>query len=333
MVLECVSVGEVELFDITVDGASHYITGCGFINRNCGFDELTQFTRTMYLYMFSRVRKAETMNVPLRVRAATNPGGAGHDWVRQRFIDAGTESGRRFVPARLEDNPYLDRASYEESLAELDPVTRAQLRHGDWNVRPEGNLFNRDWFEVIEPDRVPVLKETVRAWDLAATTEEEAADPDYVAGVKLGVVGRTYYVLHVARDRLTPQGVERLITRTAAADTDAVRVRIEQEGAASGKIVRGHFLRLLDGYDARFTGIPRTSKLNRAGPFSAACERGDVKIVRGAWNEAFLDELCAFPQEGMHDDQVDAASAAYQALAGGVRQFTPADWGKIVSYR
>jgi predicted phage terminase large subunit-like protein len=294
-----------------------------------GFDELTQFARTMYLYPFSRLRKREGMNVPLRVRGATNPGGSGHDWVMQRFLieDA---PGRRFIPARLEDNPYLDREQYEASLSVLDPVTRAQLRHGDWKVRAEGNLFKRDWFEIIDPDRVPVLKDVVRCWDLAATTEDEADDPDYVAGVKMGVSGSTYYVMHVARDRLTPQGVERLISRTAAADTDAVKIRIEQEGAASGKIVRSHFLRMLDGYDARFTGIPRNSKLTRAGPFSAACERGDVKIIRGTWTEAFLDELGAFPQEGVHDDQVDAASGAYAALAGGVRQFTPADWGKVI---
>jgi predicted phage terminase large subunit-like protein len=296
-----------------------------------GFDELTQFTASMYLYPFSRLRKSDRMPVPLRVRGATNPGGGGHDWVKARFLDS-PHPARRFIPARLEDNPHLDRAAYEESLAVLDPVTRAQLRHGDWKVRPEGNLFKREWFDVVDADRVPVLKDVVRCWDLAATTEEEGGR-DWLVGTKMGVCDRTYYVLHVVRDRTTPEGVERLIRRTAAADTDGVKVRIEQEGAASGKIVRGHFLRLLDGYDARFTGIPRTSKVNRAGPFSAACERGDVVLVRGGWNESWLDEVTAFPQDGVPDDQVDSASGAYQALAGGVRQFTPADWSKVVSYR
>jgi predicted phage terminase large subunit-like protein len=297
-----------------------------------GFDELTQFSLSMYLYPFSRLRKSDRMPVPLRVRGATNPGGGGHDWVKARFLDS-PHPARRFIPARLEDNPHLDRAAYEESLAVLDPVTRAQLRHGDWKVRPEGNLFKRHWFDVVDSDRVPVLKDVVRFWDLAATPEDESPDPDWTAGVKMGMCDRTYYVLHVVRDRLRPEGVERLIRRTAEADTDEVKVRFEQEGAASGKMNRSYYLRLLDNYDARFEGIPRKSKVARAAPFSAASERGDVKVVRGPWLEPFLDELSAFPQQGVHDDQVDAASGAYQALAGGVRQFTPADWSKVVSYR
>lgn len=288
-----------------------------------GFDELTQFSQTQYRYLFTRLRRKAGVSTPLRMRSATNPGGPGHDWVFNRFIGGGGCDGdkRLFIPAQLEDNPYLDAEAYEESLAETDPVTRRQMRHGDWYVRPEGNLFKRHWFTFIDADRVPALEDCVRSWDLAATTEEEADDPDYVAGVKIGKVGRTYYVLHAVRDRLTPQGVGKLIYNTAIGDTRNVKVRIEQEGAASGKIVRYHYTQMLDGFDAHFLGVPRTTKIMRAGPFSAACERGDVRVVRGLWNEAYLDELCAFPQEGVHDDQVDASSGAYGQLAG-----DPAPW-------
>lgn len=290
-----------------------------------GFDELTQFTKTQYRYLFTRLRRKSGVSIPLRMRSATNPGGPGHDWVYDRFLRLENCDGvkREFIPAQLEDNPYLDAADYEESLSETDPVTRRQMRHGDWEIRPEGNLFKREWFEILSPDRVPRdLNGVVRCWDLAATTEEEAEDPDYIAGVKIGIHAGTYYVLHVIRERLTPQGVEKLIRQTAASDGVAVRVRVEQEGAASGKIVRSYFTRMLDGYDARFTGVPKSSKLIRAGPFSAACERGDVKIVRGTWHEAFLDELCAFPQEGVHDDQVDAVAGGYTDIAN---VFTPWD--------
>ncbi len=55
------------------------------------------------------------------------------------------------------------------------------------------------------------------------------------------------------------------------------------------------------------------NKENRADPFAAQCEHGFVKLVEGAWNQAFIEELCAFPS-GAHDDQVDAASAAFRAL-------------------
>jgi len=56
------------------------------------------------------------------------------------------------------------------------------------------------------------------------------------------------------------------------------------------------------------------SKEIRANPLSAAAEAGNVKLVRGPWIREFLDELEAFPGEA-HDDQVDAASGAYEKLA------------------
>lgn len=117
------------------------------------FDELTQFTEAQYLYMFSRRRRLADANVPVRTRSASNPGGIGAEWVQQRFIpddwtpEMGRElrlwdkDGRIFVPARLVDNPHLDQLTYEESLAELDDVTRAQLLEGDWQIRMRGNIY------------------------------------------------------------------------------------------------------------------------------------------------------------------------------------------------
>lgn len=102
-----------------------------------GFDELTQFTEFQYLYMRSRLRRLATSSIPIRVRSATNPGGKGHQWVRRRFI-SDKDPSRVFIPATLDDNPYLDRESYREQLEHLDPYTRAQLLHGDWSARPPG---------------------------------------------------------------------------------------------------------------------------------------------------------------------------------------------------
>jgi predicted phage terminase large subunit-like protein len=56
------------------------------------------------------------------------------------------------------------------------------------------------------------------------------------------------------------------------------------------------------------------NKVNRADAFAAQCEHGYVKLVEAAWNTAFIDELCAFPN-GAHDDQVDAATAAFRVLS------------------
>jgi hypothetical protein len=65
--------------------------------------------------------------VRLRARIASNPGGRGHNWVRQRFLVEGQSKGRIFVPATLEDNPYLDTEEYENSLLELLITDPAKL--------------------------------------------------------------------------------------------------------------------------------------------------------------------------------------------------------------
>ena len=91
-------------------------------------------------------------------------------------------------------------------------------------------------------------------------------------------------------------------------------VLLEQEPGSSGLAVVDHYRRgVLAGYAAyasRVTG----SKVQRAGPFAAAVEAGNVLLVRGAWNDAFLDECRTFPA-GAHDDQVDAAADGFAWLA------------------
>ena len=142
-----------------------------------GFDELTQFTDSQYLYLFSRLRRLATGNVPLRMRSASNPGGVGAEWVKARFIpdefmpgdavdptvwwkegpaDNGSETliRRAFVPARLYDNVFLDQRSYLNSLDRLDKVTRAQLLEGDWTITQTGRLrFDAEMIALFIPKR------------------------------------------------------------------------------------------------------------------------------------------------------------------------------------
>lgn len=104
------------------------------------FDELTQFDSRDYLYLFSRLRAPNGLAVPLRMRAASNPGGLGHDWVHERFV-AGADPQRRFVPALMSDNPSLDSVQYRASLSELDSITRRQLEDGVWEQDPTGLVY------------------------------------------------------------------------------------------------------------------------------------------------------------------------------------------------
>lgn len=280
-----------------------------------GFDELTQFTESQYLYLFSRLRRLENSDIPLRMRSASNPGGIGHIWVKQRFIVPNEqelrEQGRFFIRALMGDNPYLDQKSYENALLKLDFVTREQLKSGNWDVHSSG-IFKREWFEII--DQAPGGKKRIRYWDLAATEEKPGKDPDWTVGALLTEHEGRYYILDIKRIRATPGRVENLIKQTAELDGRNTEIWMEQEPGSSGVNTIDHYARVvLKGYvfrGQRSTG----SKIERASPVSAAAEAGNIKIVKGAWITNFLDEIESFPT-GSHDDQTDALSGAFGILS------------------
>ena len=161
-----------------------------------GFDELTQWASPYpFDYMRSRLRTAKGSGLELYQRATTNPGGAGHQWVKKMFIDPAPhgkafwatdiETGqiltmpkghsregeplfkRRFIPATLFDNPYLaEDGMYEANLLSLPEYQRKQLLEGNWDVN-EGAAFpewNRQ-VHVVEPYSIPNSWSKFRACD------------------------------------------------------------------------------------------------------------------------------------------------------------------------
>ena len=151
-----------------------------------GFDELTQWPSPYpWDYMRSRLRTNRDSKLPLYMRATSNPGGPGHQWVKKTFIDPQTPNKsfwatdintgeivswpkghsregeplfkRRFIPATLFDNPYLaEDGMYEANLLSLPEHQRRQLLEGDWDIN-EGAAFpefNRN-IHVIEPFDIP----------------------------------------------------------------------------------------------------------------------------------------------------------------------------------
>ena len=149
-----------------------------------------------YKYLFSRMRRLKGVDIPLRVRGASNPPDDDQgQWVYDRFVNPEKKrKGTIFISAGLDDNPYLDKESYVESLEELDPVTKARLKDGLWTVVRKGNMFKEEWFEVV--DAPPVNRRRVRFWDMASTKDPKKQrknhDPDYTAGVLLSEAGVIY---------------------------------------------------------------------------------------------------------------------------------------------
>lgn len=105
-----------------------------------GLDELARFSEPQYRRMFRVLRQPSQSersrlaaardgttlaDVPVRVRSTSTPGGPGHGWVKSRFVDPATRhQGTIFLPARLADNPFLDRDAYLRSLAQLPASER-----------------------------------------------------------------------------------------------------------------------------------------------------------------------------------------------------------------
>lgn len=131
------------------------------------FDELTQFSEHQYTYLFSRMRMRKDFPVRMGIRAASNPGGPGHNWVKNRFVTSEAiksiqntsynepsprkfifwmNPNRAFVPARVADNPSLDVDDYISRMRDnLTTILRQRLLNGDWSA-VEDAVIRAEWF-------------------------------------------------------------------------------------------------------------------------------------------------------------------------------------------
>ena len=147
-----------------------------------GFDEITHLpTEFSWNYLASRLRTTDPTIVPY-MRCTANPGGVGAHWVKKRYIDPchpndsfeGKDGlSRKFIPARLEDNPYLATdGRYEKMLMALPPTQRKQLLEGNWDVN-EGAAFTEFNLDnhVIPPFEIPFNWERVKGIDYGYASE------------------------------------------------------------------------------------------------------------------------------------------------------------------
>lgn len=172
---------------------------------------------------------------------------------------------------------------------------------------PEGNRFKREWFQIV--DRAPTDARRIRYWDKAATEGAGA----FTAGVLLAEKDGIYWVEDVVRGQWSSYNRRQIMLQTAQRDGREVRIVIEQEPGSSGKDSVQSEIRMLRGF-AVFADRPTGAKDVRLEPFAAQAEAGNVRLVRGAWNGAYWEELTAIPN-GPYRDQADATAGAFNQLA------------------
>jgi hypothetical protein len=287
------------------------------------FDELTQFPEKWYKFLFSRLRgpvdPANPLSkVPLRMRSATNPGGIGHEWVRANFsipdiIDFNhvyRSNGRCFLPSRLEDNPTLDQATYDEMLANLGPAEREQLRHGRWVRDAEMLVY--------------------RYFDESQTLVDEVPELDsYILGIDFGYRDATAFTIIGWRKDDPIAYIVQSFKRTSMTPSDVAEVVTELMPAYNFQKIVGDLGGLGQGYAQEMIqrhGIPieaaeKTNKRGYIDLFNGAMANGKMKVLR-AGTEELCDEWKKLPwsdenklksHEGFDDHCADSALYSWRS--------------------
>lgn len=317
------------------------------------FDQLETFESSQFFYMFSRNRS--TCGVKPYIRASANPepgwladfldwwiGEDGYAIIERSGVirwmvrehdqtfwgndeaqlqsehPDSTPKSVTFILSTIYDNEIgmQKDPGYLSNLQALDNIERQRLlgdglRGGNWKIKPAaGKVFNKAWFEIV--DAVPAGVGDIRFWDLAATTKKSA---DYTASCKMRKVAGVVYIMDATNDQLDPARTDDAMKNTAGQDGKAVSIRFEREGGASGTRDAHYIVTMLNGYDCRGI-IPQGDKLLRAKPLAAQALAGNVKLLRGLWNERWLNHMHGQPDLD-HDDEMDAASGCYNELIKG----------------
>jgi predicted phage terminase large subunit-like protein len=240
----------------------------------------------------------------------------------------------------VHDNPILleKDPGYMAKLKALPRVDRERLlgvkgKGGNWNILEEaGSFFTREDFRIVKA--APRCVDVIRYWDRAATPAERAKKKtSHTAGVKMGVTrDGLIAVLDVRRFQEGPYGVKTKIGNTATQDGPSVRIGIEQDPGQAGISEAQDQVRNLHGFDVTINRV-HEDKGGRAKPYSSQAQGGNVVLVKGDWNEDFIEEHANFDGlPGCPSDQVDAGSGAYFLLTDTARGLaSPDEMSAVVS--
>jgi hypothetical protein len=289
-----------------------------------GFDEITHLsTEFSWNYLASRLRTTDLEITPY-MRCTANPGGAGATWVKKRYVNPSEPNEsftgadgltRRFIPARLEDNPYLSKdGRYEQMLKALPDVQRRQLLEGNWDIT-EGAAFTEFdiGVHVVPPFEIPIGWERVKGIDYGYASESACiwgcVDPTdgtliiYRELYRKGLTGEDLAVMITNMELEDPFSVQGVL------DTAAWN-RTGTTGPTVGETLQrgGHKLRRAD--KNRIQGKIQIHEYLRVQPSG----RPKIQIFSSCPN--LIRELQSIPLDKSNPEDVDthAPDHAYDAL-------------------
>jgi hypothetical protein len=289
-----------------------------------GFDEITHLsTEFSWNYLASRLRTTDPEITPY-MRCTANPGGAGATWVKKRYVNPSPPNEsfigsdgltRRFIPARLEDNPYLSKdGRYEQMLKALPAVQRKQLLEGNWDIT-EGAAFTE--FDitshVIPPFEIPIGWERIKGIDYGYASESSC-----IWGAVDSTDGTLIIYRELYRKGLTGVDLAQMITNMELEDPFSVQGvldtaawnRTGTTGPTVGETLQraGHKLRRAD--KNRIQGKIQIHEYLRVQPSG----RPKIQIFSSCPN--LIRELQSIPLDKKNPEDVDtnAPDHAYDAL-------------------
>ena len=289
-----------------------------------GFDEITHLsTEFSWNYLSSRLRTTDPEIQPY-MRCTANPGGAGATWVKKRYVNPSEPNERftgadgltrRFIPARLDDNPYLSKdGRYEQMLKALPEVQRRQLLEGNWDIT-EGAAFTEFdvGVHVIPPFEIPIGWERVKGIDYGYASESAC-----IWGCVDPTDGTLIIYRELYRKGLTGVDLAQLITNMELQDPFSVQGvldtaawnRTGTTGPTVGETLQraGHKLRRAD--KNRIQGKIQIHEYLRVQPSG----RPKIQIFSNCPN--LIRELQSIPLDKSNPEDVDthAPDHAYDAL-------------------
>jgi predicted phage terminase large subunit-like protein len=213
---------------------------------------------------------------------------------------------------RSYDGELMDPVRFPREIVERELKASDYSYAGQYQQRPaprEGGMFKVDQIQIVES--VPARAQMrVRGWDIAGSTRKTSP---FTAGGQLALCDGIVYITDMKRARAEIDMAEKLISDTARDDGRAVLQDLPQDPGQAGKSQKFKLAAKLAGLNFQFS--PETgTKEDRAIPFASMVNAGLVRMVKGPWNSALIEEMRNFPGSA-YKDQVDSLSRAFTPIA------------------
>ena len=265
-----------------------------------GIDEAREFkTRAIYDIMIGRLSN----NPAAQGYIASSPKGKNWAWELEK------QPGVETIIQRTDENPFLP-PDYVVSLRQAYTTQYGAQELNADIIDMGAGVINSKWFIVIPT--IPAHGKAVRFWDVAVTTKTSS---DYSAGALVSIKDKIT-IHNMDRGKWEYPDLRKRIIARAKEDGIDIPICIEEAGQMRAVIddlkrapeLRMHTIRAI---------VPRGEKFARAMPWVSRAQLGSVQVCQGPWNNDFFDECNSFTGDmtHQHDDQIDAVSGAYQALA------------------